>query len=355
MLRGVGRCMIAVMRALSLLTVLVVASAATAGERPLVIPIDGVSAESIEGAASRRGLEVARPQPEPDVAAESALSEVRPLYRDMAFARAAARVQTAEQALVEARMPTPRVAAALAELEIWLGACLLLDNKVADAVEHFALARTLAPKLRPDRIFPPEVPAAFARAAPGARVTPRIALSPPDARLWIDGRPAEATTTAGVHWILVERADRKPVGRVMRMTQAAPEIAVNLADAAAPAEALRQAEARLGVGPLTPDEALAVSAALARTLWVVGPGAADRYSAGDVANPARHITIAGDPIAAVCAAEPLCLAPPVPHKPIYKRAALWVPIGAAVLLAVGAGVLAGTLANASSDYVARVH
>jgi hypothetical protein len=212
----------------------------------------------------------------------------------------------------------------------------------------------LAPTARPDRIFPPEVPAAFARATPGARVVPRVALAPPGARLWIDGRPAEAATTAGVHWILVERADRRPVARVVRITQAAPEIAVSLAEPASHADAVRQAEARLALGPLGNDEALALSAALGRTLWIVGPHGADRFAAADVAHPTRHVALAGDPVDGVCAAEPMCLALPVAHRPSYKRAALWVPVAAGVVVIVAAGVLAGTLSNTSSDYVVRI-
>src|SRR5439155_22409236 len=154
---------------------------ARAIERPLLVPAAGAAVETLDRTAPRRGLEVARPQREPDVAAESVLAEVRPLYRDMAFGRATARLLGAEQALVDGRLATPRVAAALAEIELGLGACLLVDGKVADAQEHFALARVLAPRARPDRIFPPEVHAAFAHAAPGARVEPRLQLAPPGA------------------------------------------------------------------------------------------------------------------------------------------------------------------------------
>ncbi len=347
--------MIAAMSALPLLAIALTASASLAAERPLVIASEGLSPDAIEGAAARRGLEVARPQVEGDVAAEALLADVRPLYRDMAFARAVTRLEAAEQALVDGRLPTPRLAEALAEIELWLGACLLLDSRAPEALERFALARALAPTARPDRIFPPEVPAAFARATPGARVTPRIALSPPGARVWIDGRPAETSISAGMHWILVERADRRPVGRVARVTQAAPEIDVSLAEAATAADAVRHAAARATIGPLGSDEALAVSATLARPLWIVGARGADRFAAGDVTHPARHVEVIGDPIDAVCAAEPLCLAVAAPRKPIYKRAVLWVPIAAGVVLAVGAGVLAGTLTNASSDYVVRVH
>jgi hypothetical protein len=273
----------------------------------------------------------------------------------MAFARAVLRLQAAEVSLLEGRLPTPRLGAALAEIELWLGACLLLDNKAADAHERFTLARALAPTARPDRIFPPEVHAAFAHAAPGASVTPRLELSPPGARLWIDGKPAAATTSSGLHWIVVERADHKPVARVARITQAAPEVAVSLGEAAAPADAVRQAAARASDGALGSDEGLGVSTALGRTLWIVGGHAADRFAAADVAHPLRHVEFASDPINALCVVEPACIAPVVPRRPIYKRAALWVPLGVGVALVVGAGVLAGTLANASTDYVVRVH
>src|SRR5262245_10394690 len=149
--------MILAMRSLPLLAVALGATTALAAERPLVVAGRGASAEALEPAAAARGLDVARPQREPDVAAEAALAEVRPLYRDMAFARAVARLMRAEQALVEGRLPSPRLGEALAQIEVWLGACLLVDNKAAEAQERFALARALSPKVRPDRIFPPEV------------------------------------------------------------------------------------------------------------------------------------------------------------------------------------------------------
>src|SRR2546423_8046098 len=209
--------MIAPMRAPWMLAMTLAASSALAAERPLIVPGAGADVGALERAAPARGLDVARPQREPDVAAESALADVRPLYRDMAFAKAHVRLEAAEESLLAGHLPTPRLAAALAELELWLGACTLLDNKAGDAHDHFALARTLSPTARPDRIFPPEVHAAFAHAAPGGTVTPRLELSPPGARLWIDGKPAAATTTVGLHWIVVERADRQPVARVLRV------------------------------------------------------------------------------------------------------------------------------------------
>lgn len=342
------------MRALTLLASALVAASAPAAERPLLVPAAGSAPALLEQTAPARGLEVARPQREPDVAAEAALAQARPLYRDMAFARAVAQLRSDEQALIDARLPTPRLIEALAEIELWLGACLILDGKPAEAQERFALARALAPSARPDRIFPPEVHAAFARAVPGARVTPRLVLSPPGARLWLDGRAAAPATTAGLHWIVVERADRRPVARVMRVTEAAPEIAVNLGDAAQPADAVRQAAARAADGALGSDEGVALSATLGRSLWIVGGHGADRFDAGDVAQATRHVDFDGDAVGAICAVEPACIALPAPRKPLYQRAVLWVPIAVGVALVVGAGVLGGTLANNSSDYVVRV-
>jgi hypothetical protein len=342
------------MRGLSLLAIALGVAPSLAAEPPLLVPAGDAAVQPLEREAVKRGLEVAHPQREPDVAAEAALAEARPLYRDMAFARAVARLLTAEQSLVEGRLPTPRLQAALAEIEIWIGACQIVDNKHLEALDRFSLARALDGTARPDRIFPPEVHNAFAHATQGARVTPRLELSPPGARLWLDGRFAGATTTAGLHWIVVERADRRPVARVARITQAAPEIAVNLGDGAPPAEALRQAAARATQGSLGSDEGLGVSSALSRTVWIVGARAADRFAAADIAQPVRHLEIAGEPVATLCTVEPGCNALPSAHRPLYRRAVFWLPLAGAVVLAIGAGVLAGTLANTSSDYVAHV-
>jgi hypothetical protein len=342
------------MQTLGMLALTLAASSTLAAERPLIVPGLGAGADALERAASARGLDVARPQREVDVAAEAALADARPLYRDMAFARAVFRLQAAEDALLAGRLPTPRLAAAVAQIELWLGACSLLDGKSADAHDHFGLARALAPTARPDRIFPPEVQAAFARAAVGPIVTPRIELSPPGARLWLDGELAAATTPAGLHWIVVERADRRPVARILRITQAAPEVAISLGDVAAPSDALRQAAARASEGALGAEEGVAISAALGRALWVVGAHGADRFDAADATHPLRHVEFATDPVDALCHVEPACIAPQRRQRPLYRRAVLWVPVGLGVALAVGAGVLAGALANGSSDYVVRV-
>ena len=70
--------MIPAMPALSLVAIALAlfASASHAAERPLLFAAEGVSPEALESGAARRGLEVARPERESDVAAESALAEV---------------------------------------------------------------------------------------------------------------------------------------------------------------------------------------------------------------------------------------------------------------------------------------
>ena len=58
------------MRGLSLVVVaLGAATNARAIERPLLVPAAGAAVETLDRTAPRRGLEVARPQREPDVAA----------------------------------------------------------------------------------------------------------------------------------------------------------------------------------------------------------------------------------------------------------------------------------------------
>ena len=337
--------MIPAMRALSLLAI-ALGAARRSPPSGRCCSRDGVSPEALERRRPAAGSRWRGRSATSDVAAESALADVRPLYRDMAFGRAVARLEAAEQALIDGRLPTPRLAGALAEIELWLGACLLLDNKAAEAHERFALARALAPTARPDRIFPPEVPAAFARATPGARVTPRVALSPPGARVWIDGQPAEPATTRRA---CTGSSSSAPIGGRWRASCASRRRRPRSPSAwptppRRPTPSVRRSCARPS-GPLGSDEALALSAALGRTLWIVGAHGADRFAAGDVAHPTRHVAFAGDPVDAVCAAEPVCLAARPAAQPIYKRAALWVPIAAGVVVIVGAGVLAGTLAN----------
>lgn len=327
--------------------------------RPLLIAreLSPADAQALARETQPRGIEVAAPLPAGEPASEALLAPIRQLYANMEFGKAARTLLGAEEALIAGRLPSPGLQRAVAEAELWMGALLWLGKDAAGAADHWELAHRLAPSARPDRLFPPQVHQAFAKAAPEPRPVPiALKLAPAGARLWLDGKRAGERVTAspGLHWIVVERADRRPVARVMRVTEAAPEIAVNLGDAAQPADAVRQAAARAADGALGSDEGVALSATLGRSLWIVGGHGADRFDAGDVAQATRHVDFDGDAVGAICAVEPACIALPAPRKPLYQRAVLWVPIAVGVALVVGAGVLGGTLANNSSDYVVRV-
>jgi hypothetical protein len=343
------------------------AAHAAEGSLVLVGDLDEAAAEGLRRDAGAHAFDVVALAPTGDATAEEALVAVRPLYRDMAFARAAQRLIADEAALLRDRLPTPPTLRALAELEVWLGACLLLDGKSSDAGEHLELARRLEATVEPDPIFPPEVRVALARAATAAAAATPLPiaarLAPTGARLWLDGRLTgdAPTATPGLHYIVVERADRRPFARVMRLTRAAPQIAVSLVETAPPEQALRQAAARVRDGRLGADEGLAVAARLGRGLDVVGAGGVDRFDAADAAQPIAHAEVAvGErAIDAVCRIDRSCArsSPPATdraRRPWYRRAAFWVPVGAGALILVGVGVLAGTLANTSSDYVVRV-
>jgi hypothetical protein len=364
------------MRSVLLLAVaLAAAQPVAAAEAPLLFlgaDLDPTAAEALRREAAVRGIDLANPALGDDASAETVLAEVRPLYRDMAFGRAVRRLAAAEAALIVERLPTERTRGALAEVEVWLGACLLLDGKVADAQEHLALARRLARSIDADPIFPPEVRNALQQAAHVvARPLPlMVKLAPADARLWIDGELVgdAPSVTPGLHYVVVERADKRRYAAVLRLPHAAPEIAVSLGEAVAPEQALRQAAARLRQGVLGADEAVAVSRLLARPIWVASSGSIDRFLAGDAARPVAHAESpdgAGPLLDAACRLDRGCAPPaalvaaaPTPtvvvKRPWYRRAAFWIPVSAAVVVVVGASVLAVTLSQRSTDYVVRI-
>ena len=337
-------------------------------------------AASISQNAARRGLEVAAPAPEPEPASESVLAEVRPLYQNMAFGQAAKRLERAETSLLAGRLPSPGRVRALADLELWMGACLFLAKDRAQASDRFTLALRLSPSARPDRLFPPEVRAAFPRSAGGRTVRVKTQLAPIGARLWLDGKRIEGTLalTPGLHYVVVERADRIPVAEVVRIIHAAPQIAISADAPAPPAEALRQAAARLETAPLSREEGLGISASIGRPLLVVSARGdrlvATRFDAHDPTRPLVELEAAnaGALVDAVCATDPTCRplpAPPVPPvalaptapaqrparaRPVWKRAWFWGVLGAGV--AVAAGIAAGAAVGATSprDYDIRV-
>jgi hypothetical protein len=342
------------------------------------------AAEEITRDAATRGLDVASPGPQPEPASEALLAEIRPLYQNMKFAAAVKQLEAARDSLIADRVPSPGLLKALADVELWLGACALLARDKPAALDHWALAQRLAPDARPDRIFPPEVHTAFAAKRPaGKPVAIAVRLAPVDARLWIDGRRAGATvsTLPGLHYVVVERADQVPAAQILRITRSAPEIAVSLQVAADPSDALRQVSRRIRTAPLTRDEGIGVSANLVRPLWVISDHddklTATRYSASDVNRPVDEVVAPSSTLLdEVCRLErcapiappvlttpnppsvvtaPLApTEPPTPRKPVWKRGWFWGVLGATVLVAAGAatGVALGLIAP--RDYDIRV-
>jgi hypothetical protein len=365
-----------------------VASARASEPRPaaLLLLADDVTPPAD---AQARGLDVAAPAPQAAPASEAVLSLARPLYNKLAFARAAERLADAEQALIAGRVPSTELTRALAEIELWRGACLWLAKKRAPALERWALAARLQPGARPDRIFPPEVHAAFAHRPPAPRaVSVDVRLAPAGARLWLDGKLASGKVSAqpGLHYVVVERADLVAQASLTNVTRSGAELAVSLRDAAPPTDALRQAVERVRAAPLGADEGLGVSRALERPLWIVSRAdaglRADRYAAADPARPVAHVEAArGESLVEqLCSVEGTCarpapapsLAPPPPppvislgpptpaappprpHTPVWKRAWFWGVIAGSAVVVAGAATGIALAAGSSRDYDIRV-
>jgi hypothetical protein len=304
---------------------------------------------------------------------EEFLGEVRRLYGDMAFSQAALRLATEESRLVEGRLPSPELVKVLVELEMWLGTCLLFGHDERGAAERFAFAHELSSTAKPDPVLPPEVSQAFARARPAKPIPLRLQIAPPNARVWLDGRLRSEPVLAspGLHYLVVERADRRPLTRILRISAAAPDLTANLSQLASRDEAVRQAVWRLSQGPLEEDEGTGVAVAQGRSLWVVsenlGRFSAIRF-AEDPAQPPRRIAAADVEalVDSMCKMEPRCspafvptaaqaspplnqVPQPAPSSPIWKRTWFWVAVG---VVAVGTGVVIAE--TAPRDYVARV-
>ena len=309
---------------------------------------------------------IAEPSPEAEVA------DVRALYAQMRFLQAIARVAAHTDALIAGQLPDAARVRALAELMRWDGALRLLGGDAAAAAERFALAARLDPGTAPDRIFPPEVATAWRAAtkaeAPSVAVAARVA--PADARIWIDGKLAAPSIAivVGLHYVVVERADRRPVARLVRVTREAPEIAAQLSTAARGDEALRQATARLATGAEFPSsEARGVAAALGRPLWIVraraGAWRAERHPAPHEARAVVTLPPAADAEAIARAVadteEALRAAPVAPERPrdrrpVWKRGWFWGVLGASVVVVAGAAAGAAVAATSPRDYVVQV-
>ena len=373
------------MKSSALVLVLAVAARASAEPaRPLLLAAPGVrpaTQAAIARAAAPRKVEIAAPPTLPELASEAIVSQVRPLYQRMDFLPAAQQLGRAEDQFIATALPTSSVIRALAEIELWRGACLFLARDRAGAFEHWSLAARLDEHLRPDRIFPPEVQAAFARrprAPRPVRVTARVA--PAGARLWIDGRlvvEASPAATPELHYVALERADFVPVGRFVRITRGSAELALSLKQPATPQSAVAQTWERLRQGPLEPDEGLGLSRVLARAVFIVSERndqfVAERYDAADASHPTGRVETAGanpesvvealcqkspcaplpapaPPSLPVVATAPLIVSapPPPPRKPVWKQWWLWTGVAAGIVVAAvvtGASVAATSTRN----------
>jgi hypothetical protein len=324
----------------------------------LVAPeVPPAAAQALEQRVVARHAPIERVQPAspPEPAAEQVLAEVRPLYAAMSFRAATAKLTAAEESIIAGRLPSPPLVKALAEVELWMGALLQLEHDAAGAAERFQLAARLAPSARPDRIFPPEVATAFAQArTQPARVPVAVQVAPVGARLWLDGRLVTPPVAAapGVHYVVVERADKRRVTKLVRLPRAAPEIAVSLGEPADAPTALLGADERLKVAPLGRDEGLGVSAILGKPLWSLrleGPELVlARFAATDATRPTADVREPRDRASALgddlCNLEPGCAAPPAPivvapppppPRPYYKRGWFWGVVAGGAAIAGG--------------------
>jgi hypothetical protein len=383
-------------RARSLLVVVCALAARAAAADPapplvLVAPdVPSSRAATLAPTLLERGFEPAQPAPEAQPASEAVLAAARPFYERMEFQRAVKQLAEAEVALLGDSLATPARVRALADVEVWRGACLWLERDHAGALERWALAVRLQPRAKPDPIFPPELAKAFARRPREAKPVPiAVRVAPALARLWIDGRlvAGPPMATPGLHYIVVERADFVPVAQILRVTRSGAQIAVSLQKPARPADALRQVVERLRAGPLATEEGIGVSDALGRALWIVSSSGegwrADRYAARDAARSLGHVeaptaeslseamaateghkpavAVAPSPALPVAIAAPppppapLALAASAPPKPpLWKRGWFWGIVATSALIVAGVATGAALAADAPQKYDARI-
>jgi hypothetical protein len=315
--------------------------------------------------AAVRGLEIAAPEPRPEPASEAVLADVRPIYRDMNFARCAGRLESGIDNLIRAREPSPGAVRALAELELWRGACRVLAGDARGGREHFALAKQLSPAARPEPIFPPKVKSVFKSVKSEKPTAIEVRLAPAGSHLWIDGKLVETAVKAspGLHYIVVARADLVPEAQLMRLAKG-HVIAVSLRERAPVADALRAARW------VTPDPQVgailvgfdnnhfsATPLDASKGSLVEKPSAAELIDAICVAysgcsEPPKPEAPSPAPFASP--APLIAETPPPPPIPVWKRGWFWGALGGAVAVALGVSLGVGLGVTAPSDYVVRV-
>jgi hypothetical protein len=294
------------------------------------------------------GVELLSPtEPEPPQR-DALLASARRSFGTMSFHRAVAELVAQESLLVDGARPSPQRSARLADLELFLGACMLLDQDPRGAEERFALARALEPGITVDPIFPPEVGRALAATRPGPMLPVEIVVTPTDGRLWIDGAagPPRTRLSAGLHYLVLERADLRPVGRVVRVAKNAGRIELSATAPASTDAALLALRDR----SVAKEEAVGVSRLLGAPLWrLSGEGSlivADRYAASDPLRPTQTVRVPATDAAALekalCAVDPCEPVRATPSKPVWRRSWFWGVIGGAAAVVVG-GVIAGAV------------
>jgi hypothetical protein len=348
---------------------LLVLGPARAEDRPILLLAPDVSsarALELRRAAAVRGLEVAAPEAAAEPASEAVLADVRPLYRDMAFARCAAKLDGAAEALVRGREASPALTRALAEVELWRGACRFLAGDKTGAIDHFVLARRLWPKGAPEPIFPPKVHAAFKSAKPQMPVPVAVHLAPAGARLWLDGVYIEGPLRAspGLHWAVVARPGFSPKGQLLRVIRGSAQVNVSLSEPARPEEILRAL--RFSAPSPAAAEALgrpvlmvAASGEGFRTTSLDGTALAEGEDVEALIEAlCQRIGGCAPPPEKPQPEKPVVIVapppPPPPPPPVWKRRWFWGVVAGSVI--VGAGVVTGAVlgATAPRDYVIYV-
>jgi hypothetical protein len=154
-----------------------------------------------------------------------------------------------------------------------------------------------------------------------------------------------------LHYLVVERADRRPAATLARISASSTRVALG---ALAPADSTN-ALATFADPSLPDTERIAVSALVGAPVWRVtmagGAVVAARYSAADIVEQAR--TFAPAEVQAetfehtFCAVEPCALAPAAVHRvPLRRRAWFWGAIGGGIAIVLG-GVIAGAVVATS--------
>ncbi len=313
--------------------------------------------------AAHRELTLVEPRPVEILPRDALLAKARQAYGAMDFRRTLDELALVENRLIEGHLPSAERSARLADVELFTGACLSLTQDVRSAAERFVLARALAQDATLDPMFPPEVGSALAAARPGPTTTVELVVSPADSRAWVDGRRVGSSVQlpVGLHYIVIERADRRPQATITRIGRTTARLELS---AAMPLGREQAAEALSSIA-LSDIEGIELSRVLGGPAWRLrsegGRIEARRWAAADVTRPVETIDVpAPTPQAletALCAIERCAeLATPAspPPRPLHKRAWFWGVVGTGAAIVVGGIIVGAVLGTRPRDYEAVV-